>query len=58
MSAQAYRRNAAECLRLSVILNDPQARAVLRQMAFAWTELAERAERKQEYGPALTDEKE
>jgi hypothetical protein len=44
MSAQAYRRYASECLETSLAIADPQARALLKQMAIAWTELADEAE--------------
>lgn len=46
MTADEYRRNAAECLRLAGALTDPTNRAVLVEMAHAWQRLAERAERR------------
>jgi hypothetical protein len=45
MPAQAYRRCAAECLELSLAIADSQARALLKQMALSWRELADRAEK-------------
>ena len=45
MSVQAYRRHAAECLEMSLAAADPQARALLKQMAIAWTDLADEAEK-------------
>jgi len=45
MSAEAYRRNAADCLRISLAVADPEARAFLKQMAIAWTNLADQAEK-------------
>jgi hypothetical protein len=47
MSAEAYRRYAAECLEMSLAAADPEASALLRQMAIAWTDLADRAEQQQ-----------
>ena len=44
MSAQAYRRYAAECREMSLAVADPEARALLKRMAIAWTYLAEQAE--------------
>src|SRR5262249_2112890 len=44
MSAQAYRRYAAECLEMSLAVADPQARALLKRMAIAWADLADAAE--------------
>ena len=48
MSAQAYRRYAAECMEMSLAAADPQARALLKEMAIAWTDLADQAERPQQ----------
>jgi hypothetical protein len=45
MSAEAYRRNADDCLRISSAVADPVARALLKQMAIAWTKLAHQAEK-------------
>jgi hypothetical protein len=45
MSAQAYRRHAADCLILSNTVSDPKARVYLRRMAAAWTDLADQAEK-------------
>jgi hypothetical protein len=45
MSAQAYRRYAADCLKLSNTVIDPKVRAYLRHMAVAWTDLVDQAER-------------
>jgi hypothetical protein len=45
MSAQAYRRHAADCLKLSNTVSDPQARVFLRRVAVAWTDLANQAEK-------------
>jgi hypothetical protein len=48
MSAQAYRRNAADCLRLlSKGVSDPEARETLMRMTVAWSNLADQAERNQ-----------
>jgi hypothetical protein len=44
MSAQAYRRYAAECLEMSLAVADPKARALLQRMASAWMNLADQAE--------------
>jgi hypothetical protein len=44
MSAQAYRRHAADCLKISLVVADPEARLLLKQMAIAWASLAEQAE--------------
>jgi hypothetical protein len=44
MPAQAYRRHAADCLKISLVVSDPEARLLLKQMAFAWASLADRAE--------------
>ena len=44
MSAQSYRRHAAECLQISLAVADPEARALLKRMAIAWTDLADQAE--------------
>jgi hypothetical protein len=45
MSAQAYRRYAAECLEISLAVADAEARALLKRMAIAWTNLADQAEK-------------
>ena len=42
--AQAYRRYAAECREVSLAVADPEARALLKRMAIAWTYLADQAE--------------
>jgi DNA-binding LacI/PurR family transcriptional regulator len=39
----AYRRYATECLELASTMNDPQARAILLQMALVWSRSAARA---------------
>ena len=52
MSAQAYRRHAAECLKLSKTVSEPEAQATLRHMAIAWLDLAERAEKNLRNGPS------
>jgi hypothetical protein len=44
MSAQAYRRYAAECQEMSLAVADPEARALLKRMAIAWTDLADQPE--------------
>ena len=44
MSAEAYRRNAADCLKMSLAAADPRARARLKEIAIAWMGLADRAE--------------
>jgi len=45
MSAHAYRRHAADCLKVSFAVANPEARAFLKQMAIAWTNLADQAEK-------------
>src|SRR5215472_12489420 len=45
--AEQYRRHAAECLALSRTLTDFLNRTTLLNMAIAWTDLAEQAERNQ-----------
>jgi hypothetical protein len=47
MSAEVYRRHAADCLKVSGGVSDPEARAWLRRMAIAWTDLAAQAEKNQ-----------
>jgi hypothetical protein len=44
MSAQAYRRHADDCLKMSLAVADPEARGLLKKMAIAWTHLADQAE--------------
>jgi hypothetical protein len=44
MSAEAYRCNAADCLKMSLAAADPGMRGLLKRMATAWTNLAEQAE--------------
>jgi hypothetical protein len=44
MSAEAYRRNAADCLKMSLAAAGPEVRGLLERMAIAWTNLAEQAE--------------
>jgi hypothetical protein len=44
MSAQAYRRHAAECREMSLAVADPEACAFLKRIAIAWTNLADQAE--------------
>jgi hypothetical protein len=44
MSAEAYRRNAADCLKMSLTAADSEMRGLLERMAIAWTDLAEQAE--------------
>lgn len=41
-SSNEYRVHAAECLRLSREVNDPELKARFVQMAQAWNELADR----------------
>jgi hypothetical protein len=36
-------RTGAECLEMSLAVADPVARALLKQMAIAWTDLADQA---------------
>src|SRR4051794_4390729 len=43
MSAEAYRRNAEDCLKMSLAAADPETRGLLKRMAIAWTNLAEQA---------------
>ena len=38
-----YKRNAIECLRLVSELRDPESKALMLQMANAWTRLAAQA---------------
>ena len=45
MSTQVYRRNAAECLKLSTTMKSEEARSLLRRIAIAWADLADLAER-------------
>jgi hypothetical protein len=45
MSAQVYRRNATECLKLSTTMKGEEAQSLLRWIAIAWTDLADLAER-------------
>jgi hypothetical protein len=44
VSVEAYRRNAADCLKMSLAAADPEIRGLLKRMAIAWTNLAEQAE--------------
>ncbi len=44
MSAEAYRRNAADCLKMALAAVDPEMRGLLERMAIAWTNVAEQAE--------------
>jgi hypothetical protein len=44
-NSEDYRRNAASCMRLADQTNDPAARAFLLDMARAWHNLANQAER-------------
>jgi len=44
MSAEAYRRNAADCLKISLAAADPEIRGFLERLAIAWTNLAEQAD--------------
>lgn len=46
-AADEYRRHASECLKLMSTIRDPAQRSVLVNMAAAWADLAERAEKKQ-----------
>ena len=39
-----YRQNAADCLRLAQLANEPQDKALLAEMAAMWLRLAEFAE--------------
>jgi hypothetical protein len=50
MSAQAYRRHAAECRIISSAVADPAACALLERMAVAWTNLADQAEKSLQNG--------
>ena len=45
MSPNEYRRHAAECLKCAFKAADPEARAFLRRMAIAWSDLADHAEK-------------
>jgi hypothetical protein len=45
VSAHGYRRLAADCLKLSSAVADPEARALLERMAIVWANLADQAER-------------
>ena len=45
MSAEEYRRHAAECLRLSKISTESGTKSILLNMAVSWTTLAEQAEK-------------
>ena len=44
MSAEAYRRNAADCLKMPLAAADPEIRGFLERLAIAWTNLAEQAD--------------
>jgi len=44
MSAEAYRRNAADCLKMSLAAADPEIRGFLERLPIAWTNLAEQAD--------------
>jgi hypothetical protein len=46
VSSNEYRRNAAECLRVSALIGDPDSRRVLTSVAEAWNRLADQAENK------------
>jgi hypothetical protein len=46
--AEQYRRYAAECLKLLSRVGDAHTRAMFSQMATAWVNLAEQAERNAE----------
>ena len=43
---EEYRQNAVDCLTLAETLQDPIARAIMRQMAQAWIRLAAQAEKR------------
>jgi hypothetical protein len=45
MSPNEYRHHAAECLKCAFKAVDPGARAFLRRMAIAWSDLADQAEK-------------
>jgi hypothetical protein len=45
MTADEYRRNAAECVAMAMSLTDPGKRTRLLEIAQAWATLAEQAER-------------
>jgi hypothetical protein len=45
MSANEYRRHAAECLKCAFKAIDPETRSFLWRMAIAWSDLADQAER-------------
>jgi hypothetical protein len=47
-SSDKYQRFAAECLRLSRSVEDPQNRVLFLQMAAMWIKLAERLKEKAE----------
>jgi hypothetical protein len=44
MSAKAYRRNTADCLKMSLAVADPEMRELLKRTVIAWTILAEQSE--------------
>jgi hypothetical protein len=45
MSANEYRRHAADCLRCAIKAADSETRSFLRRMAIAWSDLADQAEK-------------
>ena len=45
MSAEEYRRYAAECLRMSKSVGGYETKSTLLHMAIAWTKLADQAEK-------------
>jgi hypothetical protein len=47
MTADLYRRYAAECLQLSTKFTNLHGRSVLRAMAIVWADLAEQVERRE-----------
>jgi hypothetical protein len=45
MSAELYRRFAADCVELATMLSESDARMRLYIMAFAWSDLAQQADK-------------
>ena len=54
-SPEAYRRNAADCIRVAQQIHSPSDKPLLLDMAQKWQALAERIEAEGEEPPARTD---
>jgi hypothetical protein len=53
--AEAYRRNAADCIRVAQQIHSPSDKVLLLDMAQKWQALAERIEAEGDEPPARTD---